>query len=182
MKGMNWEDAKNLFSSHAFGRQDVPNAYEKLVESFVEFCGGLPLSLKVLGAHLYGMDKYYWEFELEKFKNVQPMDIMQSLKISFDGLDSLEKQIFLDIACFFNKEIRYLVKNVAMSIWKVAGWSAELAIQTLQEKCLLELGKDDEFLMHDHLRDLGRQLADDLVSATLESAISIFHGETLAHA
>ncbi|GLJ33149.1 hypothetical protein SUGI_0667170 [Cryptomeria japonica] len=125
----------------------LPTAYEKLVERFVEFCGGLPLSLKVLGAHLYGRNENYWELEYEKIKNIQPKDVMQSLKISFDSLDSQEKHIFIDIGCFFNKNMKYLEKNVAISIWKASGWSAELAVQTLQDKCLLEITDDDEFEM-----------------------------------
>ncbi|XP_057825158.2 disease resistance protein RPV1 [Cryptomeria japonica] len=156
------DHAKDLFCSHAFRGRDPPTAYEKLVQSFVESCGGLPLLLKVLGAHLYGRDAHYWELELEKVNNIQPKDIMHTLKISFDGLDSQEKQIFIDIACFFNEDIRYLLKNAALSIWKASGWSAELAVQTLQDKCLVEVGINDEFKMDDKLQDLGRQLADDL--------------------
>ncbi|XP_057817744.2 disease resistance protein Roq1-like [Cryptomeria japonica] len=163
VKEMNWDNAKTLFCNHAFCGRDPPTAFEKLVESFVGFCGGLPLSLKVLGAHLYGRNEDYWELEFQKVKNIQPRDIMQSLKISFYGLDSQEKQIFIDIACYFNKQSIYLVKNVAMSIWEASGWSAELAVQTLQDKCLVEFDINDEFQMHDHLRDLGRQLADDLI-------------------
>ncbi|XP_057817716.1 disease resistance protein Roq1-like [Cryptomeria japonica] len=162
MKGMNWDHAINLFSSHALGRPNLPLSptYENLNESFVKFCGGLPLALRVLGDHLYGKNKDDWELELEKVMDTQPMDIMQSLKISFDGLDSQEKQIFIDIACFSNKKTGYLVKNVAISIWNASGWDAEHAVQTLQDRCLVELSKDDEFQMHDHVRNLGRQLAD----------------------
>ncbi|XP_057825433.2 disease resistance protein Roq1-like [Cryptomeria japonica] len=42
------------------GSLDPPIAYEKLVEKFVEFCGGLPLSLEVLGAHVYRRNEHYW--------------------------------------------------------------------------------------------------------------------------
>ncbi|XP_059065049.1 disease resistance protein Roq1 isoform X2 [Cryptomeria japonica] len=174
MMKMEKNHAKNLFCSHAFRRRDPPTAYDKLVESFVEFCGGLPLSLSVLGAHVYAKDDYYWELELEKVKKIQPNDIMQRLKISFDGLDREEKQIFIDIACLFNKKNEvYDLKGKAITIWKASGWSAEHAVQTLQDKCLLELvdyiryqrpfeNYKQYFEMHDHLRDLGRQMADDL--------------------
>ncbi|GLJ14111.1 hypothetical protein SUGI_0226300 [Cryptomeria japonica] len=165
MKGMDKNRAKVLFCRHAFGGQDPPIAYEKLVDNFVEFCGGLALSLKVLGAHVYRRDEHYWELELEKVRKIQPRDIMQRFKISFDGLDRDEKQIFIDIACFFNKIEHQNLKRDAITIWKAFGWSAEHAVQTLQEKCLVELVEDEiypRFEMHDHLRDLGRQLADEL--------------------
>ncbi|XP_059063269.1 disease resistance protein Roq1-like [Cryptomeria japonica] len=164
MKGLNRNQAKDLFCSHAFLEGDPPIAYEKLVESFVEFCGGLPLSLKVLGAHLYGRDEYYWELQLEKVKKIPPKDIIQRLKISFDGLDQEEKQIFIDIACLFNKKSEADLKSIAISIWNASGWSAEHAVQILQDKCLIEVGSGlwAMFRMHDHLRDLGRQMADEL--------------------
>ncbi|GLJ33158.1 hypothetical protein SUGI_0667460 [Cryptomeria japonica] len=168
MKGMDKDDAKELFCSHAFGVEGCrypPTAYEKLIESFVEFCGGLPLSLIVLGAHVYRRDEHYWEQELEKVQKIQPKDIMQRLRISFDGLDGEEKQIFLDIACLFNKKRKRNLKSNAITIWKASGWSAEHAVQTLQDRCLLEVSGTDDFQyfeMHDHLRDLGRQIADEL--------------------
>ncbi|GLJ33131.1 hypothetical protein SUGI_0666830 [Cryptomeria japonica] len=177
MKGMDKDHAKELFCKHAFRGCDPPDAYKKLIESFVEFCGGLPLSLKVLGAHVYRRDEHYWELELKKVKQIQPMDIMQRLKISFDGLDRKEKQIFIDIACLFNKKeipevergvrvVDYMpIKDKAISIWKASGWSAEHAVQTLQDKCLVEVVmgfKYPLFHMHNHLRDLGRQMADEL--------------------
>ncbi|GLJ33134.1 hypothetical protein SUGI_0666940 [Cryptomeria japonica] len=165
MKGMNKDHAKELFCSHAFRGQDPPTAYEKWIESFVEFCGGLPLSLKVLGAHVYRRDEFYWELELQKVKNIQPKDIMRRLKISFDGLDREEKHIFTDIACFFNMKLEKNIKSTAISIWNASGWNAEHAVQTLQDKCLVEVRGSHgfgHFKMHDHLRDLGRQIANDL--------------------
>ncbi|GLJ33129.1 hypothetical protein SUGI_0666730 [Cryptomeria japonica] len=177
MKGMDKDHAKQLFCKHAFRGRDPPAAYEKLIKSFVQFCGGLPLSLKVLGAHVYRRDKHYWKLELEKVKKIQPKDIMKRLKISIDGLDREEKQIFIDIACLFNKKeipevergvivVDYMpIKDKAISIWKASGWSAEHAVQTLQDKCLVEVVmgfKYPIFRMHHHLRDLGRQMADEL--------------------
>ncbi|XP_057825460.2 disease resistance protein Roq1 [Cryptomeria japonica] len=166
MKGMDKDRAKILFYRHAFRGQDPPIAYEKLVENFVEFCGGLPLSLEVLGAHVYRRNEHYWGLELEKVRKIQSKDVMQRLKISFDGLDREEKHIFIDIACFFNKKEGVDLMSDVITIWKASGWSVEHAVKTLQDKCLVELVKEGEwgsyphFEMHDHLRDLGRQMAD----------------------
>ncbi|XP_057817741.2 disease resistance protein Roq1-like [Cryptomeria japonica] len=163
MKKMNFDHARTLFCSHAFCRPDPPTSYEKLVERFVGFCGGLPLALKVLGSHVYGKGEHFWELELEKVKKIQPNDIMQRLRISFDSLDREEKQIFIDIACFFNKKVKYDLKSKAITIWKASGWSnAEHALQILQDRCLLESAEHERFEMHDHLRDLGRQIVDEL--------------------
>lgn len=143
-------------------------AYKDLVEKFVKVCGGLPLSLQVIGAHVYGRtDRHYWRSVLKKVLKTLPEDIKRRVKISFDSLNSEQKQIFKDIACFF------IGKPLCMArrIWEGSGWSAEFAIQTLKDKCLIEIvwcyskEFDDNklcFRMHDHLRDLGRELADEL--------------------
>ncbi|XP_059064140.1 disease resistance protein Roq1-like [Cryptomeria japonica] len=172
MKEMNAYHSRELFCWHAFHQSYPANGYENLVQSFVEVCRGSPLSLKVLGGHVFGStDKQYWKLELDKVRITLDRDIKHKLKISFDGLESEQKQIFMDIACFFiGKE-----KCMAMRIWEASGWRAEHAIQTLKDKCLIEMvecqihdQKDEEygdklqFRMHDHLRDLGREMADEL--------------------
>ncbi|XP_057825488.2 uncharacterized protein LOC131037378 [Cryptomeria japonica] len=62
---------------------------------------------------------------------------MQRLKISFDGLDRAEKQIFIGITSFFNKKEQLHLKSDAITIWKASGWSAEHAVQYLQESAYL---------------------------------------------
>ncbi|GLJ52196.1 hypothetical protein SUGI_1110260 [Cryptomeria japonica] len=55
-------------------------------------------------------------------------------------------------------------------IWNASGRSAEHAVQSLQDKCLIEWTKPllrfdinlEHIEMHDHVRDLGRHMADEL--------------------
>ncbi|KAH9293939.1 hypothetical protein KI387_040862 [Taxus chinensis] len=102
MKEMNINHGRELFCWHAFRRNCPVSGFEDLVESFVKVCGGLPLSLQVLGGLVFGYtDKEYWKSQLDKISKMLPGDIKHRLKISFDSLDSEEKQIFMDIACFF---------------------------------------------------------------------------------
>ncbi|GLJ14936.1 hypothetical protein SUGI_0243760 [Cryptomeria japonica] len=170
MKTMYGNHATELFRRHAFRGNAPTFPCGQLVEKFVEFCGGLPLSLKVLGTHVCGRDENYWKLELEKVGNIHPNEVMQCLKISFDSLEEEEKQIFMDIACFFSGKS----KDMAIRIWKASQWKwAEHAVQILLDKCLVEVEHDeneatysfrkergDVFRIHDHLRDLGRQMAD----------------------
>ncbi|GLJ33560.1 hypothetical protein SUGI_0674840 [Cryptomeria japonica] len=175
LKGLDREDGRELFCWHAFGQSHPCRGYEDLVQGFVNICGGLPLSLQVLGRHVSGRKEWYWQEELQKARKALPGDIKQRLRISFDGLDDEEKQIFLDIACFFiDKSIA-----TAMTIWKGSGWRGRHGLEKLKEKCLIEenvsylpflewevkwKSRQDEFAfrMHDHLRDLGRELANEL--------------------
>ncbi|XP_057866212.1 disease resistance protein Roq1-like [Cryptomeria japonica] len=168
MKEMNPEHSKELFCWHAFHTQSCQRGFENLVDSFVEACGGLPLALQVMGGHVFGSGMAYWKLQLDKAKARLDKDIRDTLKISYDALEEDQKQIFMDIACFFTGED----ERKAISIWKASGWRAEHALQTLKDKCLIEV-QDEVFApvgchyeptfvlkMHDHLRDLGREMAD----------------------
>ncbi|KAH9327205.1 hypothetical protein KI387_007383, partial [Taxus chinensis] len=165
MKEMERDHGRQLFCWNAFCRPEPAPGYEDLVERFLNECKGLPLALQVLGGHVFGRDKHYWQLELDKVGKTLPGNIKQRLKISFDALDREEKEVFLDIACFFVGK----PKDMAMKIWELSGWSAEHALETLKDKCLVVEYRSDSIWeernlglrMHNHLRDLGRELADD---------------------
>ncbi|KAH9289012.1 hypothetical protein KI387_033129 [Taxus chinensis] len=172
MKEMNQRHSRELFCWHAFCQPYASRGYEDLVESFMKECAGLPLSLKVLGRHVSGStDKHYWLLTLDKVRSTLSGHIKQRLKISYDALDTEQKEIFMDIACFFIGKL----KSTAIRIWEGSGWKAEHALQTLKDKCLVVefeaemIYWEDKWLMmnkphlalgmHDHIRDLGRELA-----------------------
>ncbi|XP_059065988.1 disease resistance protein L6 isoform X1 [Cryptomeria japonica] len=121
-----------------------------------------------MGGLVFGSDKAYWKLQLDVVKERLHKDIKDTLKISYDALEEDQKQIFMDIAYFF------IGKDVgrAISIWKASSWRAEHALQTLKDKCLVEVklvfdeNRKYEYeptfvlRMHDQLRDLGREMAD----------------------
>ncbi|XP_059065955.1 disease resistance protein RPP2B [Cryptomeria japonica] len=130
-----------------------------------------------MGGHVFGSDKAYWKLQLNVAKEARVhKDIKRKLKISYDALEEDEKQIFMDVACFFIGED----VNRAKSIWRASGWRAEHGLQTLKDRCLVEVETcldhlgypgwkyhyEPEFIlrMHDHLRDLGREMADNETS------------------
>ncbi|XP_059065278.1 disease resistance protein Roq1-like isoform X1 [Cryptomeria japonica] len=160
LKGMDKDDARQLFSWHAFSQPYPTDGYEDLVDDFLGVCGGLPLSLKVLGRHVHGRDDNYWKSELHKLGKTMHRDIRKSLKISFDALEREEKQIFMDVACFFVNQL----KRIPIRVWKASGWSDQNGLQSLKDKCLVEEIEDPVpvLRMHDLLRDLGREMANEL--------------------
>eukprot|EP01018_Ginkgo_biloba_P037774 Gb_09751 [translate_table: standard] len=173
MDGLDDKSAKQLFCWHAFLRPHPALEFDDLVERFVKQCNGLPLSLEVLGGQLYGItDAFYWECTLEKISNILPDKIKERLRISYDGLDPFEKQIFFDIACFFVGE----EKDTGIRIWDASGWSGWLTLQTLRQKCLVEVDEEctrmlmpslEEFKkstrlrMHDQLREMARDIVNE---------------------
>lgn len=87
----------------------------------------------------------------------------------------------MDIACFFIGEDA----SMATSIWKASGWRAEHGLQVLKDKCLVEVQTrfpecwvechyEPQFIfkMHDHLRDLGREMADKETSQSIDNQMS----------
>ncbi|XP_057846589.2 disease resistance protein RUN1-like [Cryptomeria japonica] len=168
LKKMDRKFGRKLFCCHAFHEAHASTGYEDLVESFVDVCEGLPLSLQVLGKNVYGKTRDNWQLELEKVSETLPQELKQKLRISFDSLNEDEKQIFMDIACFFvDKQ-----KSVALRVWDGTGWSGLHALQNLKNKGLVEEVEqlswngpqwhDDRvsLRMHRHLRVMGREIAD----------------------
>jgi len=167
LRGLNPQHSTELFCWHAFHQSHAVAGFEQVVTEFVDACKGLPLSLKVIGALLYRKNLEYWKPQLRKISKTLPHDIQKALKINYDRLDDEEKQIFLDTACFWiGKE-----KDTAIRLWDGSGWEGSLGLQNLQNKCLVEVQVEKVWMggtyhnaevirMHDHLRDLGRYLAD----------------------
>lgn len=109
----------------------------------------MPLSLKVFGAAVYGRQQSYWEEFLEILHKRPPAEIQNRLRISYESLEEEDRQIFLDIVCFFiGEEI-----DTAKRIWGVVG------LENLESKCLLELDSEKKIKMHDQIRDMGRIIA-----------------------
>ncbi|XP_059073352.1 TMV resistance protein N-like [Cryptomeria japonica] len=159
MKSMNQSHAKQLFCWHAFLQSFPLLGFEDLVEKFISASNGLPLSLMVLGGQLYGCSsKDLWKDVLHKISRILPDDIINRLRVSYDALDKEEKQMFLDIACFFIGED----KKTAIAVWEGSGWSGLWGWERLVNKCLVDLVHGYKIRMHDHLRDLGREIASSL--------------------
>eukprot|EP00253_Pinus_taeda_P031501 PITA_31501 len=180
LTGLNPQQSQELFCLHAFTQPHPLPGFEHLVDKFLTACDRLPLSLKVFGGLLYGNhEKPFWEDQLERLEQILPEDIKTRLQVSYDLLQDDEKQIFLDIACFFIGERR----DTAIRIWDRSGWKGSLGFRSLQNKSLVEVGwkgslglqnkslvkvdsgvnrydrTEIRIIMHDHLRDLGRDLA-----------------------
>jgi hypothetical protein len=148
LEGLNPQHSQELFCLHAFGQPHPAAQFQRVVEEFLDACQGLPLSLQVIGALLHGKDDLkYWKEQLHKISKILPEDIQSILKISYDGLDPEEKQIFLDIACFFTRE-REMKRNymeirpdrdTAIRIWDGSGWNGWLGLRNLQNRCLVDV-------------------------------------------
>nr|KYP55327.1 hypothetical protein KK1_001538 [Cajanus cajan] len=110
-----------------------------------------PLAIQVLGSSLFDRNISQWKSALVRFKENKSDNIIDILRLAFDELDNLEKEIFLDIACFLNNEKEEWV----MEILDFRGLHPEYGLQILAEKSLITI-EDGDIRMHGLLIDLGR--------------------------
>ncbi|CAN0920056.1 Disease resistance protein L6 [Linum grandiflorum] len=141
-------------SKHAFGVDYPPKDYASLSKEFVQVATGLPLYIKVIGSLLFRMDKIFWEAKLMELKEIPPTKVQERLKISYNELTHIERQIFLDIACYFIGS--HKIKPITM--WNDCGFYPESTIRSLIQRSLVKNDDFNKFWMHDHVRDLGRAI------------------------
>ena len=90
---------------------------------------------------------------MHKLKQEPNQEIQSVLKRSYDELDLTQKDIFLDVACFFNGED----KDHVTRILDACNFYAESGIRVLSDKCLITIF-DNKISMHDLLQQMGRDI------------------------
>ncbi|KAL6211885.1 hypothetical protein ACLB2K_017108 [Fragaria x ananassa] len=150
---LNDDDSHQLFSWKAFKRGYPEEDFFGLSESVISYAKGLPLALEVLVSSLYGRGLSEWSCTLRKLGRVCKSDISDVFKISYNDLDSEEKQLFLDIACFFNGQD----KDRVTEMLTICDVSATIGIKVLMERSLLTLSNRGLW-MHDLLGEMGHKI------------------------
>ncbi|KAF8023113.1 hypothetical protein BT93_F0570 [Corymbia citriodora subsp. variegata] len=153
-KEMEMNHSLILFCRHAFRRDSPPSEFKEITHNIVSTTGGLPLSLEVLGSFLCGKQLSLWRGTFKKFKQAPHREVRARLRISYEALDYEQQQIFLDIACFFIGTD----KNIVSYMWDACGFFPEEGIEVLSFMSLIKIGDNDNLIMHDQLRDLGREI------------------------
>ncbi|KAG4123264.1 hypothetical protein ERO13_D11G316500v2 [Gossypium hirsutum] len=151
---LNPKDALQLFSLKAFHGDTVPkDDFIELSYHVVKYAGGLPLALEILGCFLCGRDATQWRSAIERLKRDSNKKILDKLRISFDGLEEREKNIFLDIACFFNGE----EKDFVMKVLDGCEFFPDIGIDVLIKKSLIKVDEHKYLWMHNLLQEMGRK-------------------------
>ncbi|XP_039162815.1 disease resistance protein RPV1-like [Eucalyptus grandis] len=154
VRELEFDHALKLFSRHAFRRDFPLDHYVSLSEKVVSTLGKLPLGLEVIGSSLNGKSEAIWEDTWKKLQKAPPMEVQRALMITYERLDDAQKQVFLDIACFFvNVE-----KTYPFYMWDDCGYYPHDAIEVLLLMSLVKVKDDNTFWMHDQVRDLGREI------------------------
>ncbi|XP_047258149.1 disease resistance protein Roq1-like, partial [Capsicum annuum] len=149
------DEALELFSRHAFREKTPKEDFMELSRQVVEYAGGLPLALKVLGSSVYGRNKGLWRDIIARLKEIPNDDILGKLKIGLDGLKKDEMRIFLDIASLYNDRPVYVVEQILKSCG-----IHMVGISRLIEKSLLSVSSYEYnyFNMHNLIREIGENV------------------------
>ncbi|KAH8955411.1 hypothetical protein BDL97_08G136600 [Sphagnum fallax] len=168
MKSLEEEEARKLFMFHAFGDANhVPaEDFKDICMKIIKACGGLPLSLKVLGSFLCNTKELaMWKGALSKLKTGKSLtggkdneELWSVLKISYEDLDKQNQDMFLDIACFFGG----LKISTICRAWNGDYEHPKFELQNLQHRSLIERAEGGILYIHDQLRDMGQNIAMEL--------------------
>jgi len=160
------EQASELFMFHAFKHANrVTNDLKIISMDIIKACGGLPLSLEVLGSYLCDIhDLEIWKGALHELKGGRNITgsfdnemLWKTLRISYDHLIKTHQDMFLDIACFF---IGLKKKTFCRVYWNGDdSLSPMLILQNLKDRSLIKWAEDGSLYMHEQLRDMGRNIA-----------------------
>ncbi|KAD4585170.1 hypothetical protein E3N88_22771 [Mikania micrantha] len=153
--GVGDDEAVQLFKRHAHNEEEPVEDYETFSLRVISYAYGLPLALKVIGSFLYDKNKNKRISALDKLKEIPDPTVMHILKLSFDGLEAYQKDLFLDIACFF----RFRSSDDAMEKFEACGYHPEIGIKVLRQKSLITIVYKKEwgnvFDMHDLVEEMG---------------------------
>nr|XP_023920217.1 TMV resistance protein N-like [Quercus suber] len=153
IEGLNYDEALHLFNMKAFEKEHPPEDFLGLSKAFVRYASGLPLAIEILGSLLFNRSIAEWGSELERLKEFPEQKILSVLRISYDGLPNIEKEIFLNIACFFcDKD-----QDSVIEILDYLELHPKIGLRILIDKSLVKL-QDNQLWMHDLLQEMGRDI------------------------
>ncbi|XLS55002.1 hypothetical protein HN51_004757, partial [Arachis hypogaea] len=155
VKGLPLHHAIQLFSLNAFDKSYPESGFVMLSKMVVDYANGNPLALKVLGSFLHSRNLQQWNSALRKLTKFPNTEIQNVLRWSYDGLDDDEqKNMFLDIACFFQGE----KKETVTRLLDICGFYADIGIRILQDKALITFSDANELHMHDLIQEMGLEI------------------------
>jgi len=155
LKLMNPEESLELLSWHAFREAKPKEEYKYLAKNVVSHCGGVPLTLEVIGNYLFERTDEEWYSVLFKLKKIPLSNIRRKLKIGFDGLrNEIEKDFFLDVCSSFVGKGRAFVRKILNG----CGVDADSGIRVLIERSLIKVERNNKLGMHPLIQQMGREI------------------------
>ncbi|XP_030458788.2 disease resistance protein Roq1-like isoform X2 [Syzygium oleosum] len=153
VKTLDDNEALELFGRYAFPNSKKVEIRRDLIDRALRYANGLPLALEVLGSFLFGRNEPAWESTLRKLSKSPDKTIKGVLKTSFDGVRDNEREIFLDIACFFKGKRIEDIKEILDS----CDFNTTIGIEILVERSLITY-EHGYLEMHDLVQSMGKDI------------------------
>nr|XP_017189520.2 disease resistance-like protein DSC1 isoform X2 [Malus domestica] len=180
VEGLKLGEALDLFHLHAFKNNSIRRTdCEELAEKVVDYAGGLPLAIIVLGSFFFNCkSKEDWEDKFNRIGKWLKNNIQQVLSISYDRLDKNAKEIFLDIACFHKGRHVDEVKRML----DVRGLFGAAGIKVLVDMSLISIhSKWGIIEMHNLLEEAGRTIVKEQCIEDPGKRNRLFNDEDVYH-
>ena len=145
-------EALELFSHHANTKGESLCKFSHLSTQVIKYCGFHPLDLKVVGTFLRGKSYLQWQVQLENLARESARENL-GIRASYNGLNLREKDIFLDVACFFKGEH----KDFVAKMLNEHDFSAEKGIEVLTDRCLVTVS-ERKLWVQSIIQELGWQI------------------------
>ncbi|MED6120216.1 hypothetical protein PIB30_019009 [Stylosanthes scabra] len=153
---LNDKDSLELLSLKALKTNKVDQSHLDILSNVVTYASGLPLALEVIGSNFVGKSIDQWKSALDQYRRIPNKKIQTVLKVSFDGLEEFEKEIFLDIACCFKGCELTDVKRILCAHHNVN--SLDYGLRVLVEKSLIKVDYFRGVIFHALIQDMGREI------------------------
>lgn len=124
----------------------IPNP-EGVWDRAISYARGLPLILKVIASDLFEKSTDEWEISLDRYEKVRNEGTQSIFEVSYNSLNECEKRIFIDIACFFNRETFSYVKEILSA----CGFYTKYGFDRLKDRSLISITPSGRLLVHDHI-------------------------------
>jgi ABC-type dipeptide/oligopeptide/nickel transport system ATPase component len=122
-----------------------------VISELISCSSGIPLALKLLVSSVSKQYITNMKDHLQSLRKDPPTQIQEAFRRSFDGLDENEKNIFLDLACFFRGQS----KDYAVLLLDACGFFTYMGICELIDESLISL-VDNKIEMPIPFQDMGR--------------------------
>lgn len=91
---------------------------------------------------------------IARSRKIPHKDVKKRLKMSYDSLDLDQQQMFLDIMCFFIG----MEQSNPCYIWETSDFYLTYGLEVLDSMSLVKVRDNNMVWMHNHLRDLERDI------------------------
>jgi hypothetical protein len=188
------KDALQLLTWKAFKAEKFHPSYLDVMKRVVAYASGLPLALTVMGSNLFGKNIQEWESALHQYETIPNKKIHNILKVSFDALEEDERNVFLDIACFY-KGTEHTLTSVEKMLDAHYGSPMKYHIGVLDKKSLIKI-QFGRFIVHDLIEDMAKEIVrlespddlgkrsrlwfhEDIIQVLEENSVSMIDVDTL---